>query len=563
MMVAFSRFIHKLMPNFSRAVQALFPFLNWPRLTLPLAKSEAQAGLTVAWIIVPQGIAYALLAGMPPITGIYMAIVPALVAVMWGASRTLATGPAAITSVLVGASVLGMGTSAAPQSEQWVQMVVVLALLSGVMQWLLGAFRLGWFISLVSSPVMTGFTQAAAILIIASQLPSLLGIAQLSQMSSFNPWAAAFGVSALGLLLFARRLPVRIPWVLIIIAATALASFMFNYSSHGAVVGALTVSFPAIGLPVNTSWQQIESLLLPAFVIAVVSFLEVASSSKAEHQRFGTRSNDNQDLIGQGLAKISSGLLGAAPSSASFSRSALNLYAGACSPWSTLFMVMFALLLLVLGKNALAIVPKAVLAAVVIAAVSSLIKPSAMVSLWRSTRTETVIAGLTFVTTIATAPALYWGVLLGVVVSLGHFLYQRLHPRMIEVGLHADGSLRDRILWLLPPLGQRVYAMRMDAALDFASAANFERQVFDALAARPDVQHICIFAQPINWIDATGTQVLVNMHTQLQTKGVTLHLSGLKLPLEQAFERSGVLQAGTYLKRYRSEAETIAALRVL
>jgi SulP family sulfate permease len=551
------------MSSFSSVIQALFPFLNWPRLTLPLAKSEAQAGLTVAWVIIPQGIAYALLAGMPPITGIYMAIVPALVAVMWGASVTLATGPAAITCVLVGASVLGIGTSAAPQSEQWVQMVVVLALLSGGMQWLLGACRLGWFISLVSAPVMMGFTQGAAILIIASQLPSLLGVAQLSQINAFNPWSAVFGVCALVVLLYSKRLSVRVPWVLLTIGVAALASYALNYASHGAVVGTLTLSLPAIALPIHTTWQQLESLLLPAFVIAVVSFLEAASSAKVEHQRFGTRWNDNQDLIGQGLAKISSGLLGAAPSSASFSRSALNLYAGATSPWSALFMVAFALLLLAVGQNALAIVPKAVLAAVVIAAVSSLLKPSAMLALWRSARTESVIAGLTFVATIATAPALYWGVLLGVVVSLGHFLYQRLHPRMIEVGLHADGSLRDRILWLLPPLGQRVYAMRMDAALDFASAANFERQVFDALAARADVQHVCIFAQPINWIDATGTQVLVNMHAQMQAKGITLHLSGLKLPLEKAFESGGVLQAGAFLKRYRSEAETIAALRVL
>jgi sulfate permease, SulP family len=544
-------------------LQVLFPFLNWPRLTPALAKSEAQAGLTVAWVIIPQGIAYALLAGMPPITGIYMAIVPALVAVMWGASVTLATGPAALTCVLVGASVLGLSASAVPHSEQWVQMVVYLALLSGLMQWLLGVFRLGWFISLVSAPVMMGFTQGAAILIIASQLPSLLGVAQLSQIAGFNVWAVAFGGVALTLLLLSKRWSSRIPWVLLVIAVAALASYSLNYASQGAVVGALTLSLPTIGLPNALSWPQLEALFLPALVIAVVSFLEAASSAKVEHQRFGTRWDDNRDLIGQGLAKISAGLLGAAPSSASFSRSALNVYAGASSPWSAVFMVVFALLLLVMGQNALAIVPKAVLAAVVIAAVSNLLKPSAMLALWRSARTEAVIAGLTFVATIATAPALYWGVLLGVVVSLGHFLYQRLHPRMIEVGLHADGSLRDRILWLLPPLGQQVYAMRMDAALDFASAANFERQVFDALAARPDVQHICIFAQPINWIDATGTQVLVNMHTQLQTKGVTLHLSGLKLPLEQAFERSGVLQAGTYLKRYRSEAETIAALRVL
>ena len=552
----------------------IFPFLNWPRLTPQLAKTEAQAGLSVAWIIIPQGIAYALLAGMPPITGIYMALVPALIAVMWGCSGTLATGPAALTSVLVGASVLGLESGAAPQSELWVQWVVWLAVLSGAIQLLLGACKLGWFISLVSNPVMMGFTQGAAILIMASQLPALLGSASLKHLRSvadINLWAMLFGGVALACLLFNKRLsqwlrafvPWDIPWVLVVILAAALASHLLSYSQHGAVVGQLHLSLPKLMLPGAISWAQFQLLLLPALVIAMVSFLEVASSAKVEHQRLGTRWNDNQDLIGQGLAKIGSSLLGAAPSSASFSRSALSLYAGARTPWSAVFMVGFALLLLALGQNALALVPKAVLAAVVIAAVSSLLKPTAWLALWRSNRAESLIAALTFCATIATAPDLYWGVLLGVVVGLGHFLYQRLHPRMVEVGLHADGSLRDRILWLLPPLGQRVYAMRMDAALDFASAASFERQVFDALAARPDVAHVCLFSQPINWIDATGTQVLVNLHTQLHAKQITLHLSGLKLPLEQAFERSGALQAGDYLKRYRSEAETIAALRCL
>ncbi len=547
-------------------LKQFFPFLRWPKLTVSLAKTEAQAGITVAWVIIPQGIAYALLAGMPPITGVYMSIVPAIVAIIWGSSVTLATGPAALTCVLVGASVIGIDASTAPQSAAWVQHVVWLALLSGAIQWLLGACRLGWFISLVSSPVMMGFTQGAALLIIASQLPSLLGIAQLSHImtpSSISLWAAGFGGLALACLLISKRLSTRIPWVLVVITMAALASYALNYAQHGSVVGTLALALPTVSLPTMLDLPHLQVLLLPALVIALVSFLEAASSAKVEHQRFGTRWDDNKDLIGQGLAKISAGLIGAAPSSASFSRSALNIYAGATTQWSALFMVVFALLLLMLGQNALAIVPKAVLAAVVIAAVSNLIKPSAMLALWRSTRTEAAIAGLTFIATLATAPDLYWGVLLGVVVSLGHFLYQRLHPRMIEVGLHADGSLRDRILWSLPPLGQRVYAMRMDAALDFASAASFERQVFDALAARPTVLHVCLFAQPINWIDATGTQVLVNMHAQLQAKGITLHLSGLKLPLEKAFERSGVLQVSTFLKRYRSEAETITALRTL
>lgn len=533
---------------------------------MALAKNEAQAGLTVAWIIVPQGIAYAMLAGMPPMTGIYMALLPAMVAVLWGASPRLATGPAALTCVLVGSSVAGLGLGVTPFSPQWVSLAVWLGLLAGLMQLGLGLVRFGWFISLVSGPVMMGFTQAAGFLIIASQLPTLLGVARLNHVLNptlINLWALGFGGAALVFLWFARRFTKKIPWILLVILCAAAASFTLDFAQHAVVVGALPLAVPQLGLPNLLPWATLQALLLPATVIALVSFLEAASSAKIEHQQFGTRWNDNQDLIGQGLAKLCSAFMGATASSGSFSRSALTIYAGAKTGWATCFMVVFAALLVVLGAPALALVPRAVLAAVIIVAVSGLIAPKAFVRLWAISRTEACIAGLTFVATLITAPALYWGVFLGVGVSLSHFLYQRLHPRMIEVGLHADGSLRDRILWTLPPLGRQVYALRMDAALDFASAASFERQVFAALAARSDVLHVCVFAQPINWIDATGIDTLLQIHTQLASKGITLHLSGLKLPLEKAFTKAGVLSEGPFLMRYRSEAETVAALKCL
>ncbi len=549
--------------------QRIFPFLVWPRLTVALAKTEAQAGLTVAWIIIPQGIAYALLAGMPPVTGIYMALLPAVVAVLWGASPRLATGPAALTCVLVGSSLAGLhvnGQPVAPFSADWVVLSVWLALLAGSLQMLLGFIRFGWFISLVSSPVMMGFTQAAGCLIIASQLPTLFGVvtlAEVVQWPKINGWALCFGAVALSFLWASKRWSKKIPWILLVIIAAATASWALSFATHGAVVGAVPVSLPPLSLPSLLPWGILQALLLPAAVIALVSFLEAASSAKMEHQKFGTRWNDNQDLIGQGAAKITGALLGTAATSASFSRSALNVLAGAQSGWSACFMALFALGLWVLGAQALAIVPRAVLAAVIIVAVSGLIQPSAFKKLWLVSRTEASIAGLTFAATLATAPALYWGVFLGVGVSLSHFLYQRLHPRMIEVGLHGDGSLRDRILWTLPPLGKQVFALRMDAALDFASSASFERQVFSGLATRPDVAHVCIFAQPINWIDATGIETLNQMHIQLASKGIVLHLSGLKLPLEKAFVKAKVLAEGPYLVRYRSESETVAALKCL
>jgi SulP family sulfate permease len=294
-----------------------------------------------------------------------------------------------------------------------------------------------------------------------------------------------------------------------------------------------------------------------------VSFLETASSARIECQRDGKRWNDNLELIGQGVAKLASGLCGSFATSTSFSRSALMLYAGGRSGWATLFSIGFVLVSLLLLMPALQFVPRSVLSAAVIVAVLNLFQPKQFLVLWRVSRAETVTAGLTFVLTLINAPAIYWGVLAGVLMTLAHFLYQRLHPRIIEIGLHADGSLRDRHLWKLPPLANHLYALRMDAELDFAAASSLERAIVEHLSLHPDTQHVCLFAQPINRIDATGVEMVSKLEAMLRERGISLHISGLKLPVETVLRRAGCLQAQAKLHLYRTDAEAIAQLRQL
>ena len=199
----------------------------------------------------------------------------------------------------------------------------------------------------------------------------------------------------------------------------------------------------------------------------------------------------------------------------------------------------------------------AVLAAIVVAAVQGLIAPGDFIRLWRVSRVETTIAAITFVVTIVSAPRLYWGVLAGVVMALSHFLFMRLHPRIIEVGLHPDGSLRDRHLWNLPALGPATYALRMDAALDFATVNGFERAITQHLARYPNTRHVMLVAHPINWIDATGAEAFGTLRTQLAASHITLHLVGLKLPVEKVLKAAGHLNAGPGLKMYRTETEAL------
>ncbi len=543
-------------------IQRFLPFLSWPRPSGELLRGEALAGLSVGLMVIPQGVAYAALAGMPLVTGIYASILPALLAVLFSASTRLSVGPTALSCLLIGASLTGL---AEPGSARWVELAVWLALLTGLLQMVLGFMRFGWLLNVVNAPVLMAFTQAAAVLIITSQLGSLLGVQAGWQPLSNWPvphWPSlAFGLGSLALLIGARRWKPAFPSVLVIVLASAGLSQFFGFEANGGrVVGHLPQGLPALYIPGMLDLGTLSQLLLPTLIITLVSFLETASSAKVDNERQGTRWNQNQDLIGQGLAKLAAAFSGAFPTSSSFSRSALNLYAGARTGWATIFSVIVVLIALLVFLPVLRYVPQAVLAAIVLVAVLGLIKPREFARLWRISRVEAVTAGVTFAITLLAAPQLYWGVIAGVLMALSHFLYQRLHPRIIEVGLHADGSLRDRHLWALPPLAEATYALRMDAALDFAAATEFNRVIGEYLTLHPDTRHVCLFAQPINQIDATGVDVFLTLAMQLRLRGITFHISGMKLPVEQMLVRAGWQAGAPQLKLYRTDSEALVGL---
>ena len=544
-----------------------FPFLAWPRLTLDLARNEMLAGVTVGLMLLPQGVAYAALAGMPLVTGIYAALLPSLVAVLWGASPRLGVGPTALTSLLIGASLAGM---AEPGSAQWVTLAAWTAIMAGAAQWMLGALRSGWLVNLVTSPVLNGFTQAAGILILLSQLPDLLGLrsswsALLSDPSwhHFDPWALLFGAGGLCGLLLLKRFAPRLPAAVLVVALCGAISAVVGFAEHdGHIVGHLPAGLPSLAVPSSISMDEVSRLLLPVLMISLVSFLEVASSAQVEHRLAGTRWNENQDLIAQGMAKVVAGFSGSFAISGSFSRSAVTLHSGAKTGWATVFAIAMVLITVLWLTPVLYHVPQAALAAVVVSAVVNLIQPRTLRALFRISRIEGAIALTTFVLTLATAPRLYWGVLTGVLLSLCHFLYQRLHPRILEISEHADGSLRGREIWNLAPIASHVLALRMDAEWDFASASALERYVTQTLQQRPEIQTVFLDAQPINRIDVTGVESFMRLRQSLQKQGISLHIGGLKLPVQEILERSGALVSGPDLQLSRTSAQALVAMRV-
>lgn len=544
-----------------------FPFLAWPRLTLALARNELLAGITVALMLLPQGVAYATLAGMPLVTGIYAALLPSLVAVLWGASPRLGVGPTALTSLLIGASLAGM---AAPGSAQWVALAGWMAIMAGGVQWLLGVLRGGWLLNLVTSPVLNGFTQAAGILILLSQLPDLVGLRSSWSALIHDPnWhhldalALVFGVGGLAAMLLLKRFAPKWPAAILVVAVCAAVSAATGFAdSDGHIVGHLPAGLPGLSIPAAIAMDDLTRLLLPVIMISLVSFLEVASSAQVEHRHAGTRWNENQDLVAQGMAKVVAGLSGSFAISASFSRSAVTLHSGAKTGWATVFAIGMVLVTVLWLTPVLYHVPQAALAAVVVSAVINLIQPRTLRALFRISRVEGSIALTTFVLTLLTAPRLYWGVLTGVLLSLCYFLYQRLHPRILEIGEHADGSLRSREIWNLPPIAPHVLALRMDAEWDFASAAALERHVTQALQQRPNVQVVFLDAQPINRIDITGVESFLRLRLSLKKQGISLHICGLKLPVQSILDKAGALTPGADLQLFRTSTQALLAMHV-
>lgn len=554
-----------------RSLRRWLPFLAWTRPGRATLVADLRAGLAVGLVLIPQSLAYATLAGMPPQTGLYAALLPAVVGALWGSSPLLAAGPVALTSLLTFGA---LQPFAAPASPGWIAAAVWLALYAGLFQCALGALRLGAIANLVSGPTLAGFIHAAALIIIASQLPALLGLpppgesvadwpaqlaAQLVQAPAQIAAASGFGIGALLLLVWLRRRWPRLPGVLVVCVLGIIVSHISGYAAAGgAVVGAVPDALPQLAWPPALDFDQHRALLAPALVVALVSFTEAMSSARTLSRRRGERWDENQELIGQGLAKLASAASGAFPVSGSFSRSALNEYAGARTAWSALFAAACVLLFVLAGTALLAPLPKAVLAAVVIVPVTGLIDVAALRRIWRLARDDGMVALVTFAATLLAVPQLHWGVLAGLIAGLAASMLRRSQPRVVELGVLPDGRLRARDRHGLPRPAPDLVALRPDTALVYASAAAVERAVLDHVDA--GVKRVLLVGTAINDLDVTGLDMLRELRRTLAARDTTLYLCRMKLPVWQMLERAGVPAEFGDGRCYRTERQAIAAL---
>jgi len=532
----------------------LLPFLNWPRADAKTLTQDLLAGLAVSLLAIPQSLAYAQLAGVPAYYGLYAAFIPSIVGVLFGSSAILSTGPVALTSLLTAASV---GHIAAPGTADFFSYVTLLALLSGVFQIGLGMARAGVLLNLLSHPVLMGFINASALVIALSQLPALTGISVprsdsfmldvghlLASASAGNAHAMslAAGVLAVAMLYAFKRLAPRLPGVLIMVVVLTGLSYATGFAQHGGqVIGSIPAGIPSISVPA-VSWDATIALLPAALVIALVSFTEAMSSCKVIAVKTRTRWDENQELIGQGMAKVVAAFCNSMPVSGSFSRSALNLASNARTGLSGLFSAGFVLLTLVFFTPLLFHLPKPALAAMILMAVVNLIDLVSMRSAWLANRDDGIASVLTFVATLAFAPNIQNGILVGILFSLGAFIYRRMAPPIVLVGFHEDGTLREAQAYQLPALPKTIAAMRFDAALFFANASFFEDAVLRLQRDNPELKYILVDAHGINMLDASGVEMLRSLSRHLRESGITLVFSGAKRRVLDVVERTGLMK---------------------
>ncbi len=527
-----------------------FPFLVWPRPTRASLHDDVMAGLTVALVAMPQALAHAQLAGVPPYWGLYAVLLPTAVGALFGSSPQLSTGTVALSSLLAATSVTPI---AVPGSEKFLGCVVILALLSGLVQLALGALRLGVLLNFLSHPVLIGFINAAAVLIALSQLPPFTGIELPASVSVLDAaWrivrdpaathlpAFGFGVASIVALLAFRRVAPRFPGVLVTAAIATWVSWEIGFErAGGAVVGAIPAGLPALSMPVG-EWASAVDLLPAAFVLALISFMEATSSCRVIAAKTHRRWDQNQELIGQGLAKIAAAFCHTVPVSGSFARSALNYAAHARSGLSSLVSAGVVLLALLFFTDLLHHLPLAVLAAIILVPVTGVIDIRGMFQAWRASRDDGVAAIVTFCATLLFAPNIQNGAVTGILLSLGFLLYRRTRPRAIKVGLHRDGMLRDAARWKLPEIHPRIAALRWDDSLLFVNCAYFEQAVLELARAHPRARYLLVAAGGINDLDASGAFTLESVRLNLAGSGVLLALSAVKKQVHDVLDRTGL-----------------------
>lgn len=557
------------------------PILDWGRrYDRAILTNDMIAAVIVTVMLIPQSLAYAMLAGLPAEIGLYASILPLVAYAIFGTSRTLAVGPVAVVSLMTASAI---GEIAAQGTPAYLAAAVLLALMSGVMLVAMGLFRLGFIANFLSHPVISGFITASGVLIAAGQLKHIFGIAAggstlpeifiglANNVGTTNFATLVIGASVLAFLYFVR---LKLKGLLVMaglkprmadiltktgpvaaVAATILAVTLLDLGSVGVtLVGAIPQGLPVPALPV-IDLELVRALAGPALLISLIGFVETVSVAQTLASKRRQRIVPDQELIGLGAANIASAISSGYPVTGGFARSVVNFDAGAQTPAAGIYTAVGIALATLFLTPLLANLPQATLAATIIVAVLSLVDMAAIRRVWVYSKVDFSAMAATILGTLFLG--VETGVVMGVALSLLLHLYRTSRPHMAVVGQvpgteHFRNVERHKVL-----TSPQILSLRVDESLYFANSRYLEDRIAAFVADRPELKHVILMCSAVNAIDASALESLEEINHRLKDAGITLHLSEVKGPVMDRLHRSHFLQdltGGVFLSQWEAIA---------
>lgn len=555
-------------PGANHGLRRYLPFLGWllhyRRADLP---NDLVAGIVTAIMLIPQSMAYAQLAGLPPQVGLYASVAPLAIYALLGTSGQLSVGPVAITSLAVFA---GVSALAEPGSARYLELVLLLALVIGVVKLGLGFLRLGFVMNFVSHPVLAGFTSASALIIAAGQLKYLLGykiegerfhevmLSAISGIGQTNPATLAFGLGSVVLLLFFRsrlkpflqkrtRLPAMVttlivsgaPLLTVLAGILAAWTWRLDETAGVRVVGSIPQGFAPLILPTLNA-ADVQALMPTVLTIVFISVVESIAVAKALASKRRKAIDADQELVALGAANVAASMTGGYPVTGGFARSVVNDQAGAVTGLASLVTALSIGVIVLWFTPLFYYLPQAVLAATVIVAVLSLFKPGEVRHIWRMNRIDAFTWGVTFAAVLVFGIEV--GILAGVAFAILLFLWRTSRPHIAVVGRVGQSEHFRNILRHQVQTCPHVVAVRIDESLYFANTRYLEDALLHIVAERPEVRHLVLIGSAINFIDASALETLESLLRELRAAGVEFYLSEIKGPVMDQLKRAGFVE---------------------
>jgi len=549
-------------------LRGYLPILDWlPHYSKDQLSGDLNAGVVTAIMLVPQGMAYAMLAGLPPEMGLYASVLPLMMYAVFGSSRVLAVGPVALVSLMVASTLNGL--SAELPHDQLAGAAGLLALMVGVISITMGLLRLGFIVNFISHHVISGFTSAAALIIALSQLKHLLGVniprthnifaileTAIDRLSAVNMASLAIGIGAIsGLVFFKNYLGLFLkgtalnshvkdtltkagPLVVVVLSTLTVYTFALDTGFGVKIIGLIPQGFPPFTVP-HINGGPIMALLPSAILISFVGFVESVSVAKVLASRRRQKIVPNQELVGLGAANLGAALSGGYPVTGGFSRSSVNFQAGANTPLASIITAILVAVTVAFLTPLFHYLPKAVLASIIMVAVVTLIDTKTAKHAWAYSKSDAFSLISTFIAVLAVGIEL--GLAVGVVIAVALHLWRTSHPHVAIIGRvpgteHFRNYLRHKVL-----RSKLVTAVRIDESLMFANAAWLEEWALGFVADNPDSKHLVLNCAAINFIDGSALEVLERLEEELAHAGVTLHLAEVKGPVMDRLQKSGLI----------------------